>query len=217
MKRMNLKSSLLFLTMIIGFSFLFINCSDDEEEIIITKTELTTAISEATSLIEDTQERTAEGQYQRGNQEDLQDVIDIAQTIYDNIDATQTEVDNTVVSLNEAIDDYESKVITPIAPESLVGQWTFDEGTGTIANDFSGNNFNGTLSSGADTWGGTLPTWTTDRYGDANKAISRSGVLYRSSLQYDTKSGRNVYFGMGQCSRNIGKQPFYRTSFMEWF
>ena len=39
-----------------------------------------------------------------------------------------------------------------ISPLKPVGSWSFDEGTGTIANDSSGNNNNGTLYNG--------PTWT---------------------------------------------------------
>ena len=55
--------------------------------------------------------------------------------------------------------------------EALVGHWTFDEGEGTTANDYSGNNFHGTLMSGADTWGGGLPVWSTDRYGNDGQAL----------------------------------------------
>ncbi len=52
-----------------------------------------------------------------------------------------------------------------ISPLKPVGSWSFDEGTGTIANDSSGNNNNGTLING--------PTWTD---GQINKAISFDGV-----------------------------------------
>ncbi|OGE80312.1 MAG: hypothetical protein A2660_02180 [Candidatus Doudnabacteria bacterium RIFCSPHIGHO2_01_FULL_45_18] len=41
----------------------------------------------------------------------------------------------------------------------LVGYWTFDEASGTIAADSSGNNNNGTLTNG--------PTWTTGKIGSA--------------------------------------------------
>jgi prepilin-type N-terminal cleavage/methylation domain-containing protein len=43
--------------------------------------------------------------------------------------------------------------------QGLVGYWTFDEGTGTIAYDYSGNGNNGTLVNG--------PTWTTGKVGGA--------------------------------------------------
>lgn len=43
---------------------------------------------------------------------------------------------------------------TPAPTAGLVGHWKFDEGTGTVAADSSGNGNNGTLTNG--------PTWTTD-------------------------------------------------------
>jgi hypothetical protein len=47
----------------------------------------------------------------------------------------------------------------------LVGYWSFDEGTGTLAGDASGNGNTGTLTNG--------PTWTTGKLG---KAINFDGV-----------------------------------------
>jgi hypothetical protein len=47
----------------------------------------------------------------------------------------------------------------------LVGYWSFDEGTGTIATDFSGNRNHGTLTNG--------PAWVNGKRG---KALSFSGV-----------------------------------------
>ncbi len=52
-----------------------------------------------------------------------------------------------------------------ISPLKPVGSWSFDEGTGNIANDSSGNDNNGTLISG--------PTWAD---GQINKALSFDGV-----------------------------------------
>jgi prepilin-type N-terminal cleavage/methylation domain-containing protein len=43
--------------------------------------------------------------------------------------------------------------------QGLVGYWPFDEGSGTIAKDYSGNGNNGTLVNG--------PTWTTGKVGGA--------------------------------------------------
>ena len=53
-----------------------------------------------------------------------------------------------------------------ISPLKPVGSWSFDEGTGTIANDSSGNNNNGIIYGN--------PTWTID--GQVNKALSFDGV-----------------------------------------
>lgn len=43
----------------------------------------------------------------------------------------------------------------------LVGYWSFDEGAGTQAGDFSGNDNTGTLA------GSTLPSWVSGRFGNA--------------------------------------------------
>jgi hypothetical protein len=53
---------------------------------------------------------------------------------------------------------------TPMNESGLVGYWNFDEGTGTIAHDSSGNNNDGTIY-GA--------TWTSGKYG---QALSFDGV-----------------------------------------
>jgi chitodextrinase len=53
---------------------------------------------------------------------------------------------------------------TAVPPPGLIGFWNFDEGTGTVAHDTSGNGYNGTVN-GA--------TWTT---GKSNKALSFNGT-----------------------------------------
>jgi len=160
------------IALISGGMVTFYACSDDDDDVDpIDKTELAATIQEAEDLIENTTEGTAEGQYQYGSQAILQDVIDLAQAVYDDPNATQVEVDNATVNLSQAIDDYLDKEVVPIAPEALVGHWTFNEGGGDILTDFSGNNFHGTLKDGSDAWGGGMPEWTTDRYGNENGAL----------------------------------------------
>jgi hypothetical protein len=51
----------------------------------------------------------------------------------------------------------------------LVGWWQFNETTGTVAGDSSGNGNNGTLQ------GSPLPTWVAGKYGDA---LSFAGTAY---------------------------------------
>jgi len=53
----------------------------------------------------------------------------------------------------------------------LVGYWTFDEGTGLRANDFSGKNNYGTLS------GTTKPTWVSGKHGKALSFDGSSGYV----------------------------------------
>lgn len=106
-----------------------------------------------------------------GSKAELKSVIDIAQDVADNTASTQTDVDNSVVSLTKAMDLFKTNVIAAIAPDALVGQWTFDAGTGTTVKDYSGNGFDGTFGN-EPLFGTGQPTWTTDRYGNAGKAIA---------------------------------------------
>jgi len=168
------KIKISFLTIILvitGTSFLMTACNKDKEET-VDKAALQTAITNATDLISTTAEGTAEGQYMPGAKAVLQEVIDAAQIVYNNELATQTDVDNAVIAVNAAITAYEGKIVEAIAPEALVGHWTFDDGTGTTLKDYSGNGFDGTLADGSGTWGGNLPQWATDRYGNAGGALS---------------------------------------------
>lgn len=164
---------LLMIALISGSLVTFYACSDDDDDdvVVVDKTELAAKIQEAEDLIENTSEGSAEGQYQVGSQAILQEVIDLAKAVYDDPEATQTQVDNAVINLAQAIEDYLAKEVVPIAPDALVGHWTFDEGSGNIANDFSGNNFHGQLRDGSDAWGGGMPQWTTDRYGNEGGAL----------------------------------------------
>lgn len=162
----------LLIAVISGSVMTFSACSDDDDDVDpINKTELAAKIQEAEDLIENTTEGTAEGQYLYGSQAALQEVIDLAKAVNDNPEATQTAVDNAVVNLTQAIAEYLAKEVVPIAPDALVGHWTFNEGSGTVITDFSGNNFHGTLKDGSDAWGGSLPAWAEDRYGNADGAL----------------------------------------------
>ncbi len=146
-------------------------CSDDDDDDPVDKTALSAKITEAENLIATTEEGTANGQYAIGSQDVLQDVIDLAKVVELNPLATQVEVDATIVSLTAAITVYEAAEISPIAPDALIGHWAFDDGTGTTVKDYSDNGFDGTF--GTETGFGTgVPTWATDRYGNASKAIT---------------------------------------------
>jgi prepilin-type N-terminal cleavage/methylation domain-containing protein len=59
--------------------------------------------------------------------------------------------------------------------QGLVGYWSFDEGSGTIAKDYSGNGNNGTLVNG--------PTWTTGKVGGA---LSFDGVNDYVNVPYNS-------------------------------
>jgi hypothetical protein len=89
-----------------------------------------------------------------------------------------------------------SVIQTPPNNIGLVGYWSFNEGTSTIAHDFSGNGNNGTLS------GSTLPAWTN---GKLSKALQfdRNGSVnlgHNSSLDSSTFT---VSFWIKQTSINF--------------
>ncbi len=66
----------------------------------------------------------------------------------------------------------------------LVGYWSFDDGRGTIATDFSGNGHTGTLV------GSPVPSWTSGKRGKA--------------LRFDGYSGSNDYVTMGDINATDG-------------
>ncbi|MCK5168721.1 MAG: LamG domain-containing protein [Bacteroidales bacterium] len=171
----NLKTNyaklLAMLFLVISIAFVPACSDDDDDPDPVDKTALSAKITEAENLIATTEEGTANGQYTFGSQDVLQDVIDLAKVVELNSLATQIEVDNSVVALEAAITVYEAAEIVPIAPDALIGHWAFDDGTGTTAKDYSDNGFDGTF--GTETgFGAGVPTWATDRYGNAGKAIA---------------------------------------------
>lgn len=147
------------------------SCGDDDPVKPADVTALNAKIVEAENLIATTEEGIAEGQYSYGSQAVLQTAIDNAKLVAADETATQTDVDNTVVALQAAMDEYLGKVIIGIDPDNLVAQWLFDEGEGSTVTDVSGNAFEGTFMTGHADQGTGVPAWTTDRYGNANGAI----------------------------------------------
>lgn len=171
LKLKKLSSAMLFIAIM---SMVVISgCSDDDPVVVPTDyAALNAKIAEAENLIATTEEGTAEGQYPRGSQDVLQDAIDGAKTVAADETATQTEVDNTVIALQAKMDEYTDGVIEAIDPANLVGHWPFSEGTGTTVADYSGNGFDGTFETGITEFGGGTASWGTDRYGNANSALS---------------------------------------------
>jgi hypothetical protein len=180
---------------LIAFGMIAITaCDDDDDEgpVGADKTELQAKIQEAEDLVASTEEGTAEGQYMPGSKSALQETIDVVTEVYNDEDATQAQVNNAVVALDQAINEYQGSIVEAIAPEALVGHWTFDEGEGTTLNDFSGNEHHGTLMSGEDTWGGGLPEWTTDRYGNEGQALFFNEGAYVSIPSNPAFSPQNI-------------------------
>jgi hypothetical protein len=154
----------------LGAASLFVACSEDEVPQ-VDNSALEAKIQEATELIASSTEGTATGQFQKGSKAVLQAAVDLAEEAAASTVLTQEQVDNATTALSQAISDFEGKAIVPIEPTALLGHWTFDDGTGTVATDFSGNGRDGTLSAGHANWGAGTPTWVADRYGNEAKAL----------------------------------------------
>jgi hypothetical protein len=80
----------------------------------------------------------------------------------------------------------------------LVGYWSFNEGTSTIAHDYSGNGNNGTLS------GSTLPTWVPGKFGDA--------LQFSGSSQYVSFSDSSLPSGADPSTESAWVYPTQVTA-----
>ncbi len=169
-----LKSKAYLMAVLIGGLFFVQSCSksDAPPVVVINKASLQAAITASSSTLGAAVEGSAQNQYYIGSKAPFQTALDLAATILADPTSTQIMIDNTVIALNQASALFATKIIVPIDPTNLVGQWTFDAGTGNIAKDYSGNNFDGTFGVVTGMGGGANPTWTTDRYGNANKALA---------------------------------------------
>lgn len=175
------KSKAIILAFLIsGFTFIQSCSKDDNSAAALDKTKLSALITSSTATANASVEGSAQDQYIIGSIASLQTSISLATTVLNSSTSTQVQIDNAVIALNQAVILFGTQKIVPIDAANLVGQWTFDEGTGTTAKDYSGNNRNGTFGSAmaglggatAGVVGNAMPTWTTDRYGNVNKAIA---------------------------------------------
>lgn len=149
------------------------SCSKSDTVAPVVKTDLSTAIAAANTLLTTTVEGVGTGNYLKGSQAPLTTAVAAAQTVADDPKALQATVTNATVALNAAIAAYGAQLVTPIDPANLVGQWTFDEvGATTVAKDYSGNGRNGTLKASHSSTGSIMPVLTADRYGKAGKALA---------------------------------------------
>ncbi|MFO7868651.1 MAG: carbohydrate binding domain-containing protein [Bacteroidales bacterium] len=77
----------------------------------VDKDALQSIISSAESTLANADEGTADGQYEIGSKNDLQNGIDIAKTVFNDANATQAEVDQAVRDLENALDVFQSRLI----------------------------------------------------------------------------------------------------------
>ncbi len=84
--------------------------------------------------------------------------------------------------------------------EDLMGSWNFDEGSGTIAHDNSGNNNDGTLVNG--------PVWTTGKFGNAVELDgSNDYILIPDSPIYDNNGKITLEAWVKPTSSDLDNNP----------
>lgn len=148
-------------------------CSDDEgSNPADDKTELEAKLDEAQELHDNAVVGENEGNYPAAAKTTFLAAIEAAKEIFDNPNSTQSQVNSAVTNLQRAIDAFNDTQVVPVAEDNLIARWRFDDGSGTILSDESGNDHDGTLTVGHEAaGGGGIPTWVTDRHGNANSAL----------------------------------------------
>jgi hypothetical protein len=172
MRKQILKAIYLLFAIMVIASISFLSCKKDKTTPVVT-TALADSIAAATTLMNNSVEGVAAGQYQRGSKAALQATITQVQAILIDATSTQLNINSAIANLSAAVALFKTKAIVPIAQANLVAQWTFGEGTGTTVTDASSHHLVGTFMAGHSTivGRGALPTWTSDRYGVANQAL----------------------------------------------
>jgi len=172
MKKQIFQTIYLLFAVVIIAGISFSSCKKDTTTPVV-KTALADSLAAANTLLTNSVEGVAAGQYQWGSKAILQTTITAIQAIKDDPASTQIVINNAIANLSAAVALFKTKAIVPVAQANLIAQWTFSEGTGTTVTDLSSNHLVGTLMAGhsAIVGGGALPTWSTDRYGVANQAL----------------------------------------------
>ena len=111
-------------------------------------------------------------------------------SVFDSVTLSETSSGGVVTNLS-VFDLVTATDQGGVSTSGLVGLWTFDEGTGTIAHDTSGSGNDGTLL------GATLPTWVAGHIG--------SGALsFDGATSYVNVPVNNAYqFGTGDFAMSI--------------
>lgn len=156
----------------------FESCKKDDTPaaIPVDKTKLKARLDSANALFALAQEGVQVGQFEAGSKAVAKTAIDAATTVYNNANATQSEVNNAYVNLGQAAAVFLGKRVQEIAPDKLVLYLKLDGNP----NDASGKGLNGTLKTGSTGvasspgswtgWGGGTPQPSKDRYGVDGKA-----------------------------------------------
>jgi hypothetical protein len=90
------------------------------------------------------------------------------------------------LTYQELLDYFHQPQVLGATTNGLVGYWNFDEGSGTVANDSSGNENNGTLVND--------PTWTTGKIGSGALSFNGSSYVVKNSFSGDFTNGGTISF-----------------------
>jgi len=147
-------------------------CKDDEDECpVVDYTAIDAKIQEAQNLHDGAVEGTEPGQYEAGSKATLQTAIDNAEAVRNTNCVTQQQLDNATQQLTQAMEDFEDKKITEVAPENIVANYLMNGN----ATDASGNGHDGTIKEGYVQNGSGTIAPTEDRFGAADHAYKFSG------------------------------------------
>lgn len=125
MKKNYLRNSIFTLLSVMLLTGLFISCgNDDEPTVEANKTELTAAINECNTLLNSP---TINEDFPNAAITTFKNVVNTAQTVLDNKEATQNQVDAMVVQLNQAKETFIASELGLIPESALLMEITFDE------------------------------------------------------------------------------------------
>ena len=182
MKMNKFKSFITAVTMIIAVITILPSCKKDK---VVTPpadvTQLSLAITAATTLHSGSTEGTKPGNYAVGSKAAFKTNIDLATAVKNGGTTDAAIVTNAISNLNQATLLFQGKLIQEVSVANLMANWKFDGN----ANDATANVNNGTLKGG---WKGasaataslstTLPTLVPDRFARANSAYTFSDGAY---------------------------------------
>lgn len=148
-------------------------CSDDEgADPADDKTELQAKVEDAQELYDNSTVGQNEGQYPQAAKDAFLVALNAAKKTLSSSKATQAQVNSAVANLQRAMDEFNDTQVVPVAEGNLIARWKFNDGTGTILADETANDHDGTLTVGHEAaGGGGIPTWVTDRHGNAKSAL----------------------------------------------
>ena len=203
-------------TLLLGIIFTSCSKKDSTPPVPLDKVALQAAVTSAQGFNDNTVEGTKPGQYEAGTKAALKTALDASKLILASTTATQAEINNTTAQLNAAIDAYKSHFIKEIAAANLVGFWKMNGN----ANDSSGNDNNGVITTGHAYFGAGVLASVADRFGRAGMAYhfdngSNINVPYKASLNSPAMS-ISLWAKWSSTGRTINSDTYTFVAMNRW-